>query len=253
MTDPPLTRGAGVSLWRQIAEALAEEIADGRLQPGERVPTEAALAERFSVNRHTVRRAMAVLEEEGAIRIEQGRGSFVREPVIDYLVGRRTRFSENLLRQKRVPVTRLLFSAETLASAPIAEALDLAVGDPILHLETLGLADERPVSVTSHFFARRQVPGLAEAFGETGSVSAALRACGITDYRRRLTRVTARLPTGSDAAHLQQDRHRPILVSESINIDSDGLPVEYGLCRFNGDWVQIVFEPDATPAPNEKM
>ncbi|MEY4844245.1 MAG: hypothetical protein RL312_526, partial [Pseudomonadota bacterium] len=101
MTKDALARGAGVALWRQIALALEADIAGGKRQPGERLPTEAVLTERFAVNRHTVRRALEELEARGIIRVEQGRGAFVAEDVLDYPLGPRTRFSETIRRQNR--------------------------------------------------------------------------------------------------------------------------------------------------------
>src|SRR3954462_1711093 len=96
MTSPsagaPLARGQGVALWRQIAGSLETEIAGGGLSPGARLPTEAGLTAPYGVNSHTVRRAMQELENRGLVRIEQGRGSFVAEDVLDYPVGPRTRF-----------------------------------------------------------------------------------------------------------------------------------------------------------------
>ncbi len=83
-------RGSGVALWRQIEETLAGEIA--RKQLRERLPNEATLAERFGVNRHTIRRAVQALEARGMVRIEQGRGTFVQEEFIDYKLGKRSRF-----------------------------------------------------------------------------------------------------------------------------------------------------------------
>ena len=53
----------GLALWRQIESALTEEIQSGLLQPGDRLPPESELAERFRVNRHTVRRAVAALQQ----------------------------------------------------------------------------------------------------------------------------------------------------------------------------------------------
>ena len=49
--------GRGVAQWRQIADTLRADIAGGTLGPGDQLPTEARLAARFGVNRHTVRRA----------------------------------------------------------------------------------------------------------------------------------------------------------------------------------------------------
>ena len=71
---PSVVRGSGVSAWRQIADALRDEIASGVLAAGERMPTEAELALRFGVNRHTLRRALAALAADGLVRADQGRG-----------------------------------------------------------------------------------------------------------------------------------------------------------------------------------
>src|SRR5271156_5240021 len=87
-------RQSGLTLWRQISETLRQEIGGDGYPPGARLPTEAELSARFAVNRHTVRRALEELSRGGLIRVEQGRGSFVAEDVIDYTVAPRTRFSE---------------------------------------------------------------------------------------------------------------------------------------------------------------
>ena len=87
-----MKRGGGIAVWSQIEAVIESEIRDGAHEPGARLPTEAALARRFEVNRHTVRRALAALEQKGMLRIEQGRGTFVQDHVFDYFVRRRTRF-----------------------------------------------------------------------------------------------------------------------------------------------------------------
>ena len=70
-------------------------------------------------------------------------------------------------------------------------------------------------------------------------------ACGVPDYRRRITRVTARMPTPEEAGLLQQARTRPILASEAINTDAAGQPVDYTLCTYAAGRVQIVVEGGA--------
>jgi DNA-binding GntR family transcriptional regulator len=67
--------------YQQVAHALREEIRSGRLQPGDRMPTVAALCEKFSVAKMTVERAISELREEGLIVSWQGRGTFVRDPI----------------------------------------------------------------------------------------------------------------------------------------------------------------------------
>jgi GntR family phosphonate transport system transcriptional regulator len=237
-----LERNIGVALWNQIEQVLTEEIEAGLLRAGERLATEPQLAERFGVNRHTVRRAVAQLAERGLVKVEQGRGSFVAEHVLDYLIGRHTRFTDLVNRQNRNPGGGFLFAAQVEAEGTVAEALKVAPGTALHHLETLGALDDRPISVGTHFFPAQRFPDLVEIYQREGSITRTLTHFGCGDYERRITRVTARIPDASDAELLRQARNRPVLVTESVNVDAAEVPVEYGIARFAADRFQIVFE-----------
>jgi GntR family phosphonate transport system transcriptional regulator len=237
-----LARGEGIALWRQIQQAMEAEIAAGAHKPGSRLPTEAELAARFGVNRHTVRRAMEELEARALVRIEQGRGSFVAEDVLDYRLGPRTRFSENIRRQNRAPEGKLLRVEEVPADAPIAEALGLRRGRPVILVERLALADGRPVVIGTHHFPAARFPRLAALLAADPSITAALAASGVPDYSRRVTRITARLPTPEEAELLQQSRARPILVTEAVNVDPAGAVVDVTFARYAAGRVQLVVE-----------
>ena len=241
-TPHALARGQGVALWRQIAAGLEREIAGGRLPPGTRLPTEADLSTRFAVNRHTVRRAMEELQTRGLVRIEQGRGSFVAEDVLDYPVGPRTRFSETIRRQNREPQGRILRLEEVDAEGSVAEALKLRRGRPVVLAERLGLADGRPVVIGSHYFSAVRFPGIARFLAEDASITAALSRCGVPEYRRLVTRITARMPSAEEAVHLEQTRSRPVLVTESVNVDPAGDPVEVSIACYAAGRMQIVVE-----------
>ena len=237
-----IERGSGVALWRQIQQTLEAGIVSGKLAPGARLPTEQELSLRFAVNRHTVRRAVAGLEERGLLRVDQGRGMFVAETVVDYSVGRRTRFTENILHQSRLPGARIVAAERMRATAPIAEALGLRAGATVAMIRRIGHAAGRVVALADHFFSLRRFPQIVEAIEATQSVSGALTHLGVPDFVRRTTRITCRMPDRQEAELLQQHRNRPILVTEGINVDPDGAPVEYGRARFAGDRVQLVVE-----------
>ena len=236
-------RETGVALWRQITRELEDEIAGGTLAPGARLPTEAQMAARFAVNRHTVRRALEELQRNGLVRVEQGRGSFVAEDVLDYAISSRTRFSEWIRRHNKEPSGRLLELRELPAEQSIAAELGLRAGAKIVMLERLGLADDRPVNISQHFFPSARFPGLLMALREGLGISEALAACGLSDYRRQTTRVSARLPTAQEATLLRMPRNRPLLTTENINVDPQGVVVEFGTSRYPTPRVQIVFEP----------
>ena len=238
-----LERSGGVALWRQIAGCLEQEVTGGVLSPGARLPTEAQLSARFGVNRHTIRRALEELSRAGLVRVEQGRGSFVVEDVLDYAIGTRTRFSEWIRSHNREPGGVVLDLGEIAADAVVAAGLGLPAGALVVRLERLGLADGRPVSLGSHHFPAARHPGLLEALRDSPTVTAALARVGVEDYHRRQTRVSARLPQGDEAELLRMPRHRPLLVTENINVDAAGAVVEFGIARYPTPRVQIVFEP----------
>jgi GntR family transcriptional regulator, phosphonate transport system regulatory protein len=239
----PVLRQEGIALWRQIASRLQHDIGAGIYQPGGRLPTEAELSQHFRVNRHTVRRALEELSRGGMVRVEQGRGSFVAEDVLEYAVEPRTRFSEWIRRHNKEPSGRVLQLKETTADAQIAGGLGVRAGSRVILFERLGLADDRPVSITRHYFAAPRFRRLLDLLRDSPSITEALQQVGVPDYRRQMTRVTARMPNADEAELLRAPRSRPVLVAENVNVEGGGAIVEFAIGLYPTPRVQIVFEP----------
>ena len=92
-----MKRKNGVALWRQIADRIRGEIAAGDHDETGMLPPEMALAEKFGVNRHTVRSAIAALASEGILEPVQGRGTMIaRKERLSFPISRRTRFTEGI-------------------------------------------------------------------------------------------------------------------------------------------------------------
>jgi GntR family phosphonate transport system transcriptional regulator len=234
-------RSARVVIWQRIAEILAAEIGSGSFPPGARLPTEAALAGRFGVNRHTLRQAIGALSSAGLVSVQHGRGTFVRPaPMLEYPLGTRTRFSEILSRQSLMADGELLAAREGPASAEVAEALGLPVETPVVVLEILRRADGLPVSVSTAHLPAPRFRGIDAAFRETNSITAALRAFGVADYTRRNTRIWTRMPTPEEAVLLRQRGDVPVLVMETLNQDESGQAIEFGISRAAGQRVQVL-------------
>ena len=238
-----LHRRAGVALWRQIAETLESDIKDQVFDAGQKLPTEAELAERFAVNRHTVRRGIAYLEQEGIVRVEQGRGTFVQERVVDYKLGKRTRFTENIEKQSRIPSGEIVRALIVAADAHVAKNLRIRKGQPVVLIENIGKVDDRPISIVAHHFPARRFPEMIDVYKRERSVTKALAHFGVEDYTRKETRITARLPSTSESHQLALPRSQPVLVTESTNIDPEGRIIEYGWGRMAADRAQLVVQP----------
>lgn len=229
---------SGFSAWRLIADELRREIVGGERLPGAKLPPEGELAERFGVHRNTVRQAVAALAAEHLVVSRRGSGTFIAEhTVLVHRIGARTRLSDSLGRRGRA-AGRLLESAIEPAPAEIAERLLLGDG-PGLRLETVSTVDQRPLSRATHWFAADRVPGLAERFNVTGSITAALRAIGIDDYVRAATTVGARHATAAEAADLGLSAGSVVLVTRSLDTLTDGTPLQIGSTSFVADRVEL--------------
>lgn len=237
-----ITRDGGIAVWRQIQQILEGQIRDHTFKPGARLPTEAELAKRFMVNRHTVRQAIARLEERGLLRTDQGRGTFVQEAVIDYQLSRKTRFSENLSRQNRGADRVMLDTADMPASAEVARALRLRRGALVNYVLCAGETDGRRISVSAHYFPKPRFDGIGALVAETKSFTKSVRRLGVEEYTRQSTRILAKMPTTEEARLLAMPRNRPLIVTEGINVDGQGARIEFCLSKFVGDLVQVLVE-----------
>ena len=231
----------GVAMWRRIADAIRLDIVGGKLARGDKLDGEMALAERFGVNRHTVRRALAALAEEGVVRAEQGRGTFVDQARrISYRIGKRTRFSEGLAGQAGSLERQLLSSRIENASAAVAAALRIKPGAKTIRLDTLSLADSRPLSRASSWLAYPRFADFPQHFAQNKSVTAAFRAAGIADYVRASTHISARHADAEETRLLKLAPGAILLVSESIDADPEGKPIQYALSRFPADRMELI-------------
>ncbi|GAB5445497.1 phosphonate metabolism transcriptional regulator PhnF [Gymnodinialimonas sp.] len=227
------------ALWTAIHDTLAEEVAQGHYAPGDRLPTEAQLAERFGVNRHTVRRALGHLAERDIVFARRGAGVFVRHVPTPYPIGRRVRFHQNLLATNRVPERRILHMETRAASSDEARALALDMPAQVHVYEGLSLSDSVPLASFRSVFPAARFPGLLEVLRRTKSVTETFAAQGVTDYTRSRTEVTARLATKPEAALLELAPGEPVLGTISVNVDQDGAPIEYGRTWFAADRVTL--------------
>jgi len=234
-------RRSGVALWRQIADQIRQGISAGALAIDGRLPPEIDLSKRFGVNRHTVRSAISALIQEGVLRAEQGRGTFVESRKrLSYPISTRTRFSAGLEGQTRERKSNLIEHAVEPASAHVAEALDLVEGASVIRLETLSEADGRPISRATGWLDAAQFKGFEKAYRKSGSITAAFKSFGIDDYLRKSTIVSARHADASDLDHLKLSPGAIVLITLSVNVDMDGRPIQFTETQFAADRVELL-------------
>lgn len=154
----------------KLAENLRQQIQSGQLRNGDQITSEPALCESYKLSRGTVRQAIQVLVDEGLLRREQGRGTFIASPNGRSQHFSLSSFAEEMRRQHRQPSTKLLLNETIPASEEVAKRLAVATGTPVLHIQRLRLADGQPVVLETRHLAQALCPQLASEDLENDSI-----------------------------------------------------------------------------------
>ncbi|WP_131769997.1 GntR family transcriptional regulator [Candidatus Protofrankia californiensis] len=196
-------------LYLRIADALRQQIADGELAEGTRIPSEVKLAETWGTTRPTVRQALDVLLTEGLITKQATRGTFVRRrPAITVRsstryqrrpAGETSPFARDAQREGAAP-DWVWDTQRTRAEGRIADRLGLAVGEHVMKTRYLFRADGRPVqaSVSWEPFALVGGTDIEEPEGTDGVTGVIARMDTIGVHVDRVTELVRARPADDD-------------------------------------------------------
>jgi GntR family transcriptional regulator len=159
-----LRPGASVHKHVQVREYVRSLISGA--PPGTPAPSERELVQLFGVARMTVRQALDALVAEGLLERIPGRGTFVADTRVDH-VPRLTGFAEEMNRRGMSPGSKTLLARLESAGPGVARALEIGIGDPVVHWQRLRLADAAPMCVEDAYLAAALVPGLLETLPQS--------------------------------------------------------------------------------------
>lgn len=230
-----LQKGLPIPLYYQIKTRLLEQIETGQLKPGDRVPSERELTERFGVSRMTARQALVEMETQGFLVRVQGKGTFVATPKLEQPLVMLTSFTEDMRRRGLEAGARVLSAGEVPAGRRLSQALGIAETDPIYRLERLRLAGGEPMALETSHLNPVYFPGLLELDFEHVSLYQILR----ERFDIRLVRATQSLeavPADSRQAEILHVREAtPLMLMERTSWDQYDRPVEMVRSYYRGD------------------
>lgn len=142
---------------RDIADDLRHQITSGRIQPGERLPSETVLANRYAVSTVILRHALAVLQSEGLIEKIHGKGNFVRRPLRKLLyVGGWGTLDPRTAANPTLRIT--VRSTTVLADAHLTTLLKVPTGSRLFEFSCLSFEGESPHGLARIYIPRDLVP-----------------------------------------------------------------------------------------------
>ena len=121
---PSINFNSHIPYYIQLMELLKEQILKKVWNPGEQIPSEQDLCERYGISRTVVRQALRELEIEGVINRRKGKGTFVSEPKIsEGLIQNLTGFYQDMVERGLKPVTKVLHQNVVKATEKVARFL----------------------------------------------------------------------------------------------------------------------------------
>jgi GntR family transcriptional regulator len=225
-----------VPLYREVKTRLTRGLAAGEWKPGEAIPSESRLAERFGVSIGTVRKAIDELVAERILLRQQGRGTFVATHTEDrtlfyffHIVGKDG--------SRELPVTELLSFRKARASATEAEHLAITTGATVFRILNVLKLGGRPVLVDDITVPQSLFPDLDENVfgGREGTIYGLYQArYGIT-VTRISERISAVHPVPRIASLLALADGTPALVIKRVAYTYGDTPVEYRVSSVNSE------------------
>ena len=196
--------------YEQVKGWIRQHIASGEWKPGDVVPSEAALMERFTISRMTANRALRELAAEGLVNRVQGSGTRVAQlhRISSQLVIRD--IHEEVAERGHEHSTRVLAVGQEKAASGLAESLGLRKGSRVFHSVLVHLENGVPIQYEDRYVNPQAAPGYLQTdFAQESPTLHLLRNAPLTEASYS---IEATLPTAEEAQALDIALSEPCLV-----------------------------------------
>lgn len=226
-----------IPYYYQIVEALRNAIEESAQKNEDEpiaLPSEPELSELFSVNRGTIRHALQVLENEGFIRKEKGRGTFVRRMRLQMDLSYLQSTTEEIKRRGWRPKTELIGIRKIQPNERVREILQLDEPDLVWEVLRVHSANNEPISVQRAMIPIKLMPDL-----DSKNLEGSLYKIWKTEYQIDADRgeqtIRTRLPLDDEMRLLQIEKESPVFEITRVTYSQQDIPIEYLKSIWRGD------------------
>lgn len=241
--------------YRQVADDLREAIRRGTYGPGALLPSQPELARKYGLNQTSISRAIGLLEADGLIRTEHGRGSYVQDiPMV-----KRTRripsrgrgsgssFAEEMRKIGYEPHTELVQAEAIRPPVSVAQRLDLGSDGQTLIRKRHMFADDRPVQIAASYIPMSVAGSVELAFPDTGPTGIYERLANRGFYVARFAEeIESRRPNEEEADFLRISESQHVLEVTRLAYDRVGRVLEVTVNVFPSQLWRLSYEWSAS-------
>ncbi|OMQ40139.1 GntR family transcriptional regulator [Ensifer sp. 1H6] len=220
----------------QLRDRIADLIRLEGLKPGDKLPTEAQLTQRFKISRPALREALKLLEQDDVIYVEHGRGRFV-SALSAVQVDRPITVFESVTDMARhygySTVNKVLSISEETPDTRVADSLHLPPTGRVIRIERIRLHDDEPILYCIDYVPRSIIPGKLYDLDWSGSLMDLLEECGSRPRMSAASVSSVMLPDDVVERHDLRDFGPALLITETC-FNAAGVPVNYAIDYHRG-------------------
>jgi GntR family transcriptional regulator len=228
-------RNSPLPRYYQLKEIMRGRVKSDEWKPGDLIPSERELSEKYGISRMTARQAITDLVNEGLFYREQGKGTFVSQRKITQQLIHLTGFTEDIRARGQKPGTKVLSAEMFPADETTAEKLSIDPGTLIFRLQRLRLADDEPLAIELSQISFKGCERLLDEDLEQHSLYRLLE----TKYGILLMEADQELEAGlagnEEAQLLKISINRPVLFTRRITYTERNQPIEYAKAVYCGN------------------
>ncbi|NLJ38296.1 MAG: GntR family transcriptional regulator [Candidatus Atribacteria bacterium] len=238
-----LNRKTPIPLYYQLIEMIRKDIETGVLKPGDVIPSERELSEKYQISRPTVRQAIKELAYEGLLNREKGKGTFVSRPKFNYgFIQQFSTFYDDMA-EKGYQVHTKVLNIEVRNDLPnIGKILNIAENDPIICIERMRYVEGEPIVKVSNFIPFSLCPDLVhEDLTDKSLYRTLFEKYHLRAFRAEIT-LEATVADNLDSKVLEIPEGAPVIFMKNITFTPENTIMDYFQSRFRGDKGKIKVE-----------
>jgi DNA-binding GntR family transcriptional regulator len=213
--------------YARLVRILQEQIAAGRLRPGDRLPSESQLCEYHGVSRMTIRRVINILVEQGLVVTRQGQGTFIK-PMQFWAATFSLGQLQNLLGDERGIRIKILEASINLARGRVTGKMAIGRGQHILFIRRLILSQDKPIMYHREYLIYDPSRPIVESELEVTSLRGLFEGTGNSFIKRSMLSIEATVLKKEEARLLQAPVNTAAFKLEHLFYDFEERPVSWG-------------------------
>lgn len=234
-----INKNSPIPIYYQLEELIKASIENGKLRPGDSLPSEREYAEKYQISRMTVRQAFTKLVNDGYLHRVQGRGTFVSERKIEQALQGLTSFTEDMRERGMEPGSRLLDFKVIAAPGSITHQLTIQEDDPVYEIKRIRLADGVPMALETTYIPAKLVQGITEEIVHQSLYAHIEKQLNLRiDHASQV--IESSIANDLEARYLNINNGAPIMLIQRNSFLEDGTPVELVKSSYRADRYKFI-------------